>query len=226
MKHSFNYIFTLVVGVLLLAGCHNVEIGDGNIIQNTTLKDSTNTIHFTEVEINTDCNVFVSQNNFTEVKITGYQNLVPNIVTMVESNQLKVTLLDGVVLNNNNVNVYITSPVYTKISLNSSASIYSTDSITSNKLEVVNNGSGSISLFGSVNLVDSYSASTGITRLCALAADTVNATMFGAGILSTKPVNKLNAHIPGSGQVQYIGNPTISFTLTGTGSLAQQPGCY
>lgn len=215
-----------MLGAGLLTGCHNVEIGDGNIIEKTILEDSTSTIHFTEVEINTDCNVFVSQDNHTEVKITGYENLVPNITIQIEASQLKIWLMDGVVLNNNNVNVYITSPAYTKISLNSSASIYATDSITGNKIEVVNNGSGTISLFGEVNLVDSYSASTGVTRLCALEADTVNATMFGAGILSTRPLNKLNAHIPGSGQIQYIGSPTISLTLTGTGSLAQEPACY
>src|SRR5688572_30987158 len=215
-----------ILSSVILTSCHNVKIGDGDIIEYQNFTDSTSTLHFSEIIINTDCNVYLTQNNLTIVRVSGYENLVPYIKTDIDGNKLTVRLEDGVVFDNNNVKVYITTPTYTKISLNSSASIYSNDSIIGNKIDVVNNGSGTISLFGDMNLVDSYSAGSGVTRLCALEADTVNATMFGSGILSTKPLTRLNALVPGSGQIQYIGSPSISFSITGSGSISQTLGCY
>ena len=49
--------------------------------------------------------------------------------------------------------------------------------------------------------------------------------MLGSGILSTKPMSKLNAQIQSSGQIQYLGSPSISFSLTGSGSMLQALGC-
>jgi hypothetical protein len=50
--------------------------------------------------------------------------------------------------------------------------------------------------------------------------------MLGSGILSTKPMDKLNAQVQGSGQIQYVGSPILNFSITGTGSLLQTLGCY
>jgi hypothetical protein len=209
-----------------LTSCHNLRVGQGDIIALISNVDSTSTINFTEIDVQTDCNVYLTQANYTSVKVTGYENLVPNVTPLHENNKLTILLSDGYVFDNNNINVYITSPSYTKISVNSSAIVNSIDSIVGNKIEIVNNSSGTISLFGDMNLVDAYSAGSGVTRLCGLQADTVNATMFGAGILSTKPLNKLNAQVPGSGQIQFVGNPIVSYTITGNGSIVQTLGCY
>ncbi len=209
-----------------LSSCHNLKVGDGDIVELKTYTDSTSTLHFSEIIVNTDCNVYLTQGNMTIIRVSGYENLVPHVSALFENNKLTVDLMQDYVFDNNNIKVYITTPLYTKISLNSSASISSIDSIIGNKIEVVNNGSGMISLHGDMNLVDSYSAGSGITRLCALQGDTVNATMFGNGILSTKPLNRLNAQVPGSGQIQYVGSPTISFSITGSGSITQTLGCY
>ena len=222
IRISILSIFTAV----LLSSCHNVKIGDGDIIEYQNFTDSSAALHFSEIVINMDCNVYLKQDSLSIVRVSGYENLVPSVNAVVENNQLKLSLADGVVFDNNNIKVQVTSPLYTKIHLNSSASIYSNDSINGDKIEVVNNGSGTISIYGDMNLVDSYSAGSGVTRLCALQADTVNATMFGSGILSTKPLNRLNAQIIGSGQIQYVGSPSISFSLTGSGSILQILGCY
>jgi hypothetical protein len=226
MKRTIRLLGLTIITSLALTSCHNVKIGDGDIIEYQNYTDSTSTLHFSEIVVNADCNVYLTQNNLTIIRVSGYENLVPFVNANFENNKLTVELMEGVVFDNNNIKVYITTPLYTKVSLNSSASINAIDSINGNKLEVVNNGSGTISLFGNMNLVDSYAAGSGITRLCALEADTVNATMFGSGILSTKPVNRLNAQVPGSGQIQYVGNPTISFSITGSGSIMQTLGCY
>jgi hypothetical protein len=226
MQRPLRFLCITLFSATILCSCHNVKIGDGDIIEYQNYTDSTSTLHFTEIVVNMDCNVYLKQDTMSIVRVSGYENLVPYVFAVVENNQLKISLEPGVVFDNNNININITAPLYTKISLNSSASIYSNDSITGNKIEIVNNGSGIISIYGDMNLVDSYSASTGVTRLCALQADTVNATMFGSGILSTKPVNRLNAQVPGSGQIEYLGSPSISFSLTGSGSIAQILGCY
>lgn len=227
MKLSTCYIFLLgITATLLLSSCHNTLVGAGDIIEKVSYQDSTATINFTEIEVKADCNVYLSQDTFTEVTVSGYENLVPHVNSHKDGNKYIIELAADYVFDNSNIFISITTPLYTKISLSSQSSIVGIDSIVGNNIEIVNNSSGSISLFGDMNTVVAYSAGPGLTRLCALQADTVTAVMLGSGILSTKPINKLNAQIQGSGQVQYIGSPAITFSITGSGSLFQTLGCY
>lgn len=223
---SAKLISVLSIVLVLLTSCHNLVDGRGSIVESNTFFDTSSTVHFTEIEVNADCNVFLKQRDYSEVTIMGYENLVPYVHAYHTNNRYVIELTEDVVFLNNNIYIHITSPVYTKIILNSQSSIHSLDSINNPILDVTNNGSGTISLFGEANIVTAYSAGSGMTRLCALEADTVNAFMLGSGVLSTKPINKLNAQIQGSGQIQYIGSPTLNFTNSGSGSLLQTLGCY
>ncbi len=214
------------LGILLLSSCHNLIVGAGDIIEKESYIDTTSTINFTEIEVRSDCNVYLKQDNYTEVIIQGYENLVPHVNSRLEGNTYIIELASDYVFDNNNIYIYITTPAYTKISLQSQSSITSIDSINGSHLEVVNNSSGTIALFGEMNTLVAHSAGPGVTRLCALSADTVTAVMLGSGILSTKPMDKLNAQVQGSGQIQYVGSPILNFSITGTGSLLQTLGCY
>lgn len=226
MKLTLRLGVIVLTVMFLLTSCHNLKTGAGDNIEMEAYMDSTATVNFTEIEVNADCNVYLSQDNFTRVTVSGYENLVPLVYCREEGNKYIVEIAPDYVFENSNIFVHITTPSYTKIILTSQSSIVSIDSINGNSIEVTNNSSGSISLFGEMNTVVAYSAGPGMTRLCALEADTVTAVLFGSGTLSTKPVNKLNAQVQGSGQIQYIGNPVINLTLTGTGGLLQTLGCY
>lgn len=228
MKKLINTTISIffIAVFFVFTGCHKLIVGDGENVGQIYFKDSTATINFTEIEVKSDCNVYLSQDTFTEVKVCGYQNLVPFVNAYKDGNKYIIESHPDYVFDNNNIFVYITTPSYTKISLSSQSSIIGIDSIIGNIIEIENNSSGTISLFGDMNTVVAFSAGPGITRLCALKADTVTAVMLGSGVLSTNPINKLSAQIQGAGQVQYLGSPTISFTLTGTGSLLQALGCY
>lgn len=223
---SAKLITLLSFGWVILSGCHNLVEGRGDITQKMAYKDTTAVINFTEIEVRSDFNVYLNQDDYTEVRILGYENLVPLVHAYEDGNRYIIDLAEDVVFLNNNIYIYITSPAYTKIILNSQSSITSNDSILAPALEFQNNGSGTISVFGKTEVMTAYSGGSGITRLCALEADTVNVFMLGSGILSTKPMNKLNAQIQGSGQIQYIGSPSLSFTNSGSGSLLQTLGCY
>ena len=223
MKSGNYRFFIFMISVGLLSSCHNLIVGRGNIIQNTSNLASD---PFTQVELNADFMVYLTEDTFYQVKVQGYENLVPYVDIKKGGGRITLGVAQDYVFDEDNIVVYVTAPSYTAIQLNSNGSIIANDSITSTTLEVTNNGSGAISLFGSAQLVTAYSAGSGITRLCALQADTVSAFMLGSGILSTKPINKLNAQISGSGQIQYIGSPAMSFSNTGTGGLLQTLGCY
>lgn len=211
---------------LSLTSCHNLIVGNGSIIEKKSFLDTTTELNFTEIVVNCDCNVYLNQDNYTEVKLQGYENLVPHVNANIAGNTCIIELTPDYVFDNNNIYVYITTPSYTKISLTSQSSITSTDSIIGEHLEVVNSSSGTISLFGDMSTVIASSGGPGITRLCSLSADTITAVMLGSGVLSTKPLNHLNAQVQGSGQIQYIGSPNLNFSITGTGSLLQALGCY
>ena len=217
-------LILLFPSILFLNSCHNFIEGAGDITPSTV--NIPNSVPITEIELKSDFTVYLSRDTSCFITVQGYENLVSHVTVGGLSPKLEIGTEADYVLQNSNIVIYISAPNFTSIKLSSGGSIISTDSIISNTLEVTNNGTGTISLFGDANILNAYSASSGATRLCAFQADTVTAYMFGSGILSTKPIGKLNAQISGSGQIQYIGSPTLSFSITGTGSLLQTLGCY
>lgn len=223
MKHK-THLFLLLAMVwgFLLSSCHNLVVGAGEIVEKTSQPNHP----ISKVELTSDFTVYLTQDTFYQIKVQGYENLVNHVAIMEEAGKLTIGTEKDYVLEQSNIVVHITSTNFTQIKLTGGGIIQSTDSLTTNTIEVTNNGSGTISLLGDANVVNAYSAGSGITRLCALQADTVNAFMLGSGYLSTKPLNKLNAQVQGSGQIQYWGTPTLSFSITGGGSLAQILGCY
>lgn len=222
-----NPLFSLLVAPLLVivSGCHSIITGDGDMATETRFYHANTNVQFSEILVQTDCNVYLHQDSFTKVTASGYANLLPALQTHINGNQLVISVGDDVVLENNNMFLHVTSPSFTQISLQSQASVTAFDSITGPQIEVTNNGSGTISLFGSVNRVVAFSAGSGVTRLCALQADSVNAFMIGSGILSVNtPV--LNAAISGSGTIQYLGSPVLNINNTGSGGALQTLTCY
>jgi hypothetical protein len=219
-----NYLFLwFALGcIFLLSSCHNLVVGAGDIVEEISYPDNP----VSKIELTGDFTVYLAEDTFYQVKVQGYENLVPHVTIAEESGKLTLGVEQDYILEGSNIIVWIKAPQYTQVKLSGSGSIESVDSITSPNLEVVNNGSGTISLFGKSNILNAYSGGSGLTRLCALQADTVNAFMLGSGYLSTKPMNKLNAQVQGSGQIQYIGSPVVSFSITGSGSLLQTLGCY
>jgi hypothetical protein len=221
MKSVLYLIFFLFVSSIL-SSCHNLVVGSGEIVERTAFGT------FSGIELNSNFTVYISEDTACHIRIQGYENLVDHVsvVSNGTTGVLSIGTEPDYVLEENNIVIYLSSPDYTYIRLNSGGSIISNDSITTTTLEVTNNGSGTVSLYGDADLLNIYSAGSGITRLCTMQADTVSAFMLGSGIVSTKPVNQLNAQIPGSGQIQYLGSPTLNFSITGSGSLFQTLGCY
>jgi hypothetical protein len=221
-RHSTFAIVLSGIAVLFLSGCHNLVTGAGEVTEFIAYPDDP----ISKIELTSDFTVYLTEDTFYRMKVQGYENLIHHVTIIEENGKLTIGTQQDYILEENNIVVNITSPQFTEIKLTGSGSIISTDSITSNILEVTNNGSGTISIFGDANILNAYSAGTGQTRLCALQADTINAFMLGSGYLSTKPLNLLNAEVQGSGQIQYLGSPTLNFNITGSGSLLQTLGCY
>lgn len=222
MRKSIAIFILLAFVGLFLSGCHNLITGAGNIIEVVSYPDNP----VSKIELTSDFTVYLTQDSFYETKVQGYENLVSHVTITEDNGKLTIGTQQDYIFEENNIVVYITAPNFTEVKLNSSGSILSTDSITTNTLEITNNAAGTISIYGDANIVNAYSAGTGLTRLCAMQADTVNAFMLGSGYLSTKPMNVLNAQVQGSGQIQYLGSPALNFNITGTGSLMQTLGCY
>ncbi len=221
-RGSISTIILSGMSVLFLMGCHNLITGSGNVVELVSYPNDP----ISKIELTSDFTVYLTEDTLYEIKVQGYENLVNRVTILEDNGKLTIGTQQDYILEENNIVVFITSPLFTEIKLTGSGSIISTDSITSNIIDVTNNGSGTISLFGDANIINAYAAGTGQTRLCALQADTVNAFMLGSGYLSTKPLNLLNAQVQGSGQIQYLGSPTLNFSITGSGSLLQTLGCY
>ena len=172
MKLKLNLLLLFGIGTtLFLNSCHNLVIGAGDIVEITAYPDNP----ISKIELTSDFTVYLTEDTFYQMKVQGYENLVPRVVIEEDAGKLTIRTAQDYIFEENNIVIHITSPNFTEIKLTGSGSIQSTDSITTTILEITNNGSGTISLFGDADIINAYSAGSGLTRLCAMQADTVNA---------------------------------------------------
>lgn len=216
--------------VIFASGC--VNQGSGNVTNETR-----NVSAFNQINSNGDMEVIVTQGNNNSVVVQGDSNLIPNIATNVNNNQLTIT-------NNNptsssrSVKVYITvvdlnaiqnsgsgsisgnnlTPKNLNLFITGSGSI-NLENLVTDSLKVVNSGSGLLTLTGNVKNQDVTVSGSGQYNAKDLQSNNGTMEIDGSGSATVNVVNQLKIIINGSGQVSYLGNPNIQQQVTGSGSV-------
>lgn len=93
------------------------------------------------------------------------------------------------------------------------AQFYSDDAL------VKNSGSGNITIEGEGEMVEIRSTGSGETYCDDLESNISDISITGSGNVHAWVVEELIAHLSGSGNLYYYGNPTLSSTVTGSGRV-------
>ncbi len=236
-----KFLLPVLVSSLLVSSCEFIgdkrERGNGHVITGDRTEKN-----FRGVESHGNFEVSATTGNDYAVKIETDENLQQYIRTAVVDGYLKITTEDGINIDPTGpLKVYVTAPVFEKLSSSGSGDIKGENEIVSEgRMEIAISGSGdinakvrateinaSISGSGNINLSGSAQklktsiAGNGDINAGQLSVDEATIEIMGSGNTMINASKKLNIHIAGSGDVKYSGNPEIHQEIMGSGNIEQ-----
>jgi hypothetical protein len=198
---------------------------------------------FRRVKVEGSMNVFLAQGTAKAAVIEAEDNIIPLVELIEEDGRLIVRLKRGYnISTHKDMNVYLTTPELTEVSLSGSGDIKLTDKFTSSSDVKVSlsgsgnvrgeinapavkasiSGSGDMYLKGETKDVNLSISGSGNFRCDELLSENVEVNIAGSGDADVYASVKLNAKIVGSGDVKYKGTPQISSSVAGSGSIQKK----
>ena len=190
--------------------------GSGNIIN-----ESRELADFYTVEIMGSMDADIVSGESFSCNVKGDDNLVPLVKMAVANNTLEISTKGGYSTKNPLI-VYLTMPVLDKAKIIGSGDMTISD-VTKDKVILTITGSGDITAKGSVGILEAVVSGSGDLNLQHLQADHVNVTINGSGDADIWSNQSITAHVNGSGDIVYTGNPTIVETqVNGSGDITKR----
>ena len=230
---------SLTVFFLLTSiGCiRNNEIIRGN---GTVTEEIRSVTSFSALNVAGSFRILYSIADTFSLQVMAESNLLPIIKTTVSGNRLEIKIDRGfTVLESQPMIVRITAPNLSDIALSGSSNFVCNDTIEINNFKadlsgsctletgvIANNVNANISGSGTVTLTSGTSQSSkynisGSAKIDAREHVTQNAVVdiAGSGIVWLQVTNNLNVNISGSAEVNYLGDPTITSSISGSGRI-------
>ena len=206
--------------------------GSGNMVVEGRVLDS-----FSRIEVEGSTNVFLSQGANQLVEIEADDNIVPIITTQVRGGELEISTSRNF-RSSNPVNVYITIPEITSISVDGSGDVFGENELGGDNLElevsgsgnmdlelyyaqldVESNGSGDFQLFGEVDDQVIRISGSGNYQARDLVSKNCDIRISGSGDAAVFASELLQAEIRGSGNILYYGGPQVESAVSGSGNV-------
>jgi hypothetical protein len=237
----------LAIASLHFTACNEPIIGTGTPVSEIRKTDKFNAVI---CDLAGNVNIVCAPDTTTTVSITAQPNLLPLLECLVEKDELLVRFKRGTnITSADPVNVTIAVPTLKSLKMLGSGNgvisgklitpsllcaMMGSGDITVNgatigKLRADITGSGEIKLLNTTNQKAEY-AIKGSGKISAFAAptDTVKAIVAGSGDINCMAIKILDAEINGSGNIDYLGKPTViknkiggNGTIKGDGVLAE-----
>jgi len=199
---------------------------------------------FTDIDIDVRADTYIRQGSYYEVRIVASENIIGSIRTDVRGGELEVFHSDGCVSEKDGrIKIYITSPTYEKITVNSSGTLENEsfldlndltinvnsscdielDNVALDDYEININGSGDCTLQGpTADQGEIYINGSGDVTTKNLLTNSLNTLLRGSGDAEVNVYSHIDATLSGSGNLIYYGNPRVNSSITGSGSIIQR----
>jgi len=222
----FDY-FLLFVAVLVMSCSSDVNIdfpnfppngtnclpGQGAIISQTrTLGD------FNSIVNSAYANILITQGPKEDIIIEAQQNILQELKTEVANDELRITLNRCVNIAQA-VKVHITIPEIRNLTLTGVGDFIAQNDFDLDEFIVVLTGVGDFRLKGTASELDIILTGVGNIKAFELPTDICEVTLTGVGDVEVFVNNDLKVTLSGVGKVYYKGDPTITSTITGSGSI-------
>lgn len=194
---------------------------------------------FNDIHLSIDADVYYVQDSYYSVEISAQPNILSEIETEVEGNELEIEF-DHRVFSHSKITITIHSPNIQEFNISGSGKIVAQNSIVTSSMKLKISGSGDIvlasltapyldaNISGSGNMTvsggttdneDLNISGSGDIDVLNLIAKNASARISGSGNITIQATEHLNATISGSGDIKYFGNPTMNVNISGSGKI-------
>jgi hypothetical protein len=200
---------------------------------------------FRGVALGVPATLELRQGDGESLSITGDDNIVPRVETVVEDGTLKIRWVDGRsgTISYKHLEIVVGARSIESLSIAGSGQIHaprlktsslrmrldgsggaSIDSLEADSVRASIDGSGSLKAAGRADSLDATVSGSG--RLSTARLETRNAkiALAGSGDAMVWATQTLGARVAGSGNVEYYGKPEVRTTIAGSGRVVQASG--
>ncbi len=229
--NGIGLAMVLLAGNMLMTACSSGVTSLRNLDDDTEVTEYRGVKNFEKIEINGSPQVFYTQADSFSVRVVGSEAAVDNFIsevngqTLLLRNRGKMGVVNISFSDDDEVEVYVTSPDLTSVNLNGSGDFISSQKVDTDRLDLSLRGSGDIHVSDvicddcHVELVGS-----GDVDVDRLEARNVSASVIGSGDveLSLYRVNTTKLYLKGSGdmEVDFVeGCGALDCNLHGSGDI-------
>jgi hypothetical protein len=176
------------------------------------------------VETHYDIKAIITQGATQQVTITGYENLINILETVVEDGVLKLRFnRDYNTVRNVNVVAHIQVPAISRATIHGSNDIEILNFSNGVHLTAQVHGSGNIRIANAgCETADLRINGSGNIEARGLQTAEADARINGSGNVYVRVSGKLKATIQGSGNINYWGNPVVDVSVQGSGNVVKR----
>ena len=175
---------------------------------------------FTSVELAGANTVVIHVGEPLSVAVTGDDDLVGRVTTVVEDGRLVIDE-SGSFTTNAPMHVAVSVPSLDGVELGGAGTV-TVDGVTSAEFGADLAGDGTLVVSGAVQQVTGVLSGTGTLDLHDLVATDGTAQLEGTGTIRIHATSVLDATLTGTGTILYQGDPTVTMRNTGTGTVTPE----
>lgn len=220
MKNKF-YSIALLSLVITFSACNDTLNNDCIKGSKIIIYDYRILPYFHSIESEGSGNIFLSQEQNDTLIIETDDNIAPLIQTTVNNGKLSIES-ESICPSRLNFRVFMMN--INNLVLGGSGNIVSVDTLHTDQLNINIDGSGTVDLFGTSNQYAISLNGSGNIELMNFITDSAHVNINGSGTIRVNAVKYLYAHINGSGNIYYKGNPLVKdLNINGSGQIINLP---
>jgi hypothetical protein len=233
------FLLSIITGLITFS-FSSCRVDDFDCIRGkgTIYTEMRNTPDFISVDLRIPATVTITQAENLSVEVKTFDNLLPEILTYVNGSTLIIENDHCINVKNNDIEVFISAPDFSKLKVSSSGAIISTNILDVPDIDLNLSGSGSIDVGLNTAMANSWVSGSGNIWIEGEAyehnieisgsgsiysfpfyTERTNISISGSGSCEVRVSDRLDVNISGSGVVKYKAYPAITSTITGSGKI-------
>ena len=200
----------------LVGACFNGSSIKGS---GTIKSESRSVSDFTGIEVSGNAKLIVEQGEREDLAIAADDNLLQYLTSDVEGSTLKLGTKGPTIIQPTAPITYTLSVKHLKTLGASGSVIVDAKGIRTDSLTVAVSGTGDISISGEADAQKIAVSGTADYKAEGFKTKDTSISISGSGKAVIAVSNRLDVEVSGAGDVRYIGDPTVTKNISGSGSV-------
>ena len=237
MKKRINLLCIIALLVLTIPSCVLDDVFDCEHGRGEVISESFTLSPFDDIRLHMDADVYLTQGDGYSVTVFAQANILDELDFRVRNNNLRIDN-ERCIRNYDPIEVFITVPRISALSLSGSGSITTEDVFTVNDIDLnisgsgtmdlqleaddikaTISGSGDILISGIGNDLDFRVSGSGDLHAFDMPVERADIIISGSGNAEVFVNDFLEVRISGSGDVYFKGDPSIDSNISGSGKI-------